>query len=243
MAKLTKQETKRHNQAVEILSKDVLTLDDKEFVFKNWHEGANHNNGMRGAFFTPYDLAFDFALHVSPPGRVIDLCAGIGMLSFAIRERYRYSEFEFDMVCVEQNYDYYQIGKKLVPEAHWIHGDALDVPDLGLGRFDYCVSNPPFGNIKRMRDSNWTGKDFEYHIIDTASQIADYGVFILPQMSAGFNYSGRPYFERQTTGRAVKFQEKTGLIFECGIGVDTSIFKDEWKGTSPIVEIVSVDFV
>lgn len=121
MAKLTKSELKAHAQAVEILAKDKLTEDEKEFVYRNWHEGANHVNSAAGAFFTPFDMAF-------------------------------------------------------------------------------------------------------------------------PQMSAGFNYSGRRDYERQTEGKAVKFQELTGLHFDAGCGVDTAYYREEWKGVSPLCEIVCVDF-
>ena len=154
-----------------------------------------------------------------------------------------YDRHEFEFVCVERNPDYVEIGKKLVPEATWICADVFDVLDMNLGKFDTAISNPPFGNIKRENNSpRYSGKDFEYHVIDIASSLADFGVFIVPQGSAGFNYSGRPYYERQKEGKAVKFQELTGLYFEAGCGVDTSIFKNEWKGVSPICEIVCVEF-
>lgn len=242
MAKLSKTETRNHNKALELIHSDKsLTWDDKEFIFRNWHEGANHMNGQAGAFFTPFDMAFDFALHVgSSECRIIDLCAGIGMLSFACQNR-SYG-VTHDITCVEYNSDYITVGKRLLPEANWIHGDALDLPE-DIGHFDFCISNPPFGAIKRQKNGpRYTGKDFEFHIIDLASQIADYGVFVLPAMSAGFKYSGVDYYERHKDGKAFDFQKKFGIHFECGIGVDTSIYRSEWKGTSPATEIVSVDF-
>lgn len=53
MAKLTKAQRKAHAEAEAILSKDRLTEDEREFVFNNWHEGAECNNAAAGAFFTP----------------------------------------------------------------------------------------------------------------------------------------------------------------------------------------------
>lgn len=242
MAKLTKIQQKLHDQSLEILKKDILSEDDKEFVFTNWNEGANHSNGKAGAFFTPLDLAFDFAFDVGG-NRVVDLCAGIGMLSYAFLGRNRYEKEKLEIVCVEVNPDYVEVGKKLVPEATWICADVFDVLDMGLGRFDTAISNPPFGNISRKQNSpSYKGKDFEFHVIDIASHLADFGVFIVPQNSAGFNYSGKTYYERQKDGKAVKFQNDTGLRFEAGCGVDTAIYKNEWKGVSPICEIVCVDF-
>lgn len=242
MAKLTRAQAKAHAQACDILTKPVLTEDDKEFVYRNWNEGANHVNGAAGAFFTPFDMAFDFALDVSGP-RIIDLCAGIGMLSYAIWYRSAWDDSRPEIVCVERNADYLAVGRKILPEATWIHADVLDILDMDLCRFDSAISNPPFGNIRRERNSpRYAGKDFEFHVIDIAAHLADYGCFIVPQMSAGFNYSGRKTYERQTEGKAVKFQELTGLHFEAGVGVDTAFYRDQWKGVSPMCEIVCVDF-
>lgn len=242
MAKLTRAQAQAHAQAVAILQQERLSEDDKEFVYRNWNEGANHVNGAAGAFFTPFDMAFDFALDASG-GRIIDLCAGIGMLSYAIWQRSRFNDSRPQIICVERNADYLDVGKKLLPEAEWIHADVFDVLDMGLGHFDSAISNPPFGNIKRSKNSpRYSGKDFEFHVIDIASHLADYGTFIVPQMSAGFNYSGRQSYERQTSGKAVKFQEQTGLHFDAGCGVDTAYFIDQWKAVSPMCEIVCVDF-
>jgi type I restriction-modification system DNA methylase subunit len=242
MSKLTKAQNKEHLKAVDILKKEILSEDEVEFVYRNWHEGAEHNNSLSGAFFTPFDMAMDFALDVGGK-RIIDLCAGIGMLTYATQMRNWYEKDNLEFICVEKNQDYVDIGKKLVPEATWICADVFDILDINLGKFDTAISNPPFGNVKRSKNSpRYSGKDFEYHVIDIASNLADFGVFIVPQMSAGFNYSGRPYYDRHKDGKAVKFQEQTGLHFEAGCGVDTSIFKDEWKGVSPICEIVCVEF-
>lgn len=38
------------------------------------------------------------------------------------------------------------------------------------------------------------------------------------------------------------FREQTGLALEPNCGIDTSIYRDEWHGTSPQVEIVCCDF-
>ncbi|MFC3206857.1 methyltransferase [Aquamicrobium soli] len=242
MAKLTKAQAKVHAQAEAILTKDTLSEDDKEFVYRNWNEGANHVNGAAGAFFTPFDMAFDFAIDAGG-GRIIDLCAGIGMLSYAIWQRARYGTYKPRITCVERNPDYIAVGRRLLPEAEWIQADVLDVLGLGLGHFDSAISNPPFGNIKRSKNSpRYSGKDFEFHVIDIAAHLADYGCFIVPQMSAGFKYSGQRNYSRDTEGKAVKFQELIGVEFNAGCGVDTAYYKDAWKGVSPLCEIVCVDF-
>lgn len=247
MAKLTKAQTKAHNEAVKLLEKDKLTEDDKEFVFRNWNEGAAHMNGAHGAFFTPFDMAFDFSYDVGG-GRVIDLCAGIGMLSYAVMSlrNMRDDNYTPEITCVERNPDYVEVGKKLLPEADWICADVFDVIGMGLhdpNLFDYAISNPPFGNIKRQASApRYQGSDFEFHVIDIAAHIARHGTFIVPQNSAGFKYSGRNSYQRDDGGKAFKFQEMAGVYFAAGCGVDTAYYRDDWKGVSPLCEIVCVDF-
>ena len=51
MAKLTKAQSKAHLQAEQLLQKDILTLDEKIFVYENWNEAALHDNTRAGAFF------------------------------------------------------------------------------------------------------------------------------------------------------------------------------------------------
>ena len=103
----------------------------------------------------------------------------------------------------------------------------------GSGATITAMSNPPFGAVKRQKHERgpvYTGADFEFHVIDIASQIAEYGVFIVPQMSAGFEFSGKPCYRRQTSGKAFEFQSKTGMHFEAGCGIDTSIHQKSWRG-------------
>lgn len=244
MAKLSKAEAKAHQQACDLLRKDVLTPDEREFVMANWQESANHVNSAAGAFFTPYPLAMDFAFDVGGP-RVIDLCAGIGTLSRAVIDRNTYGEQKFDITCVEINPAYVDVGRKIVPEATWICADVFDVLSMDLGQFDTAISNPPFGRIKRgegKKAPRYTGAEFEFHIIDIAAHLARSGTFIIPQMSAGFNYSGRGDYQRHTSGKAVEVQNKLNLFFAAGCGVDTAIYRDDWHSVAPMVEIVCVDF-
>jgi hypothetical protein len=253
MAKLSKAEAKAHHEAVALLEKDVLTDDDRIFFMENWQESANHVNSTAGAFFTPHGLARDAAIDVFNTGRVIDLCAGIGSLSLAVLWNGYYQRQEsgdlLELVCVELNPEYVEIGKKILPEATWICGSIFDLPDLG--HFDYAISNPPFGNIKTGGDwrGKYTGSDFEFRTIEVASGIADYGMFIIPQNSAGFRYSGAHYYEHSDNGRDSfrapkyqKFSQQTGIRLDSGAGVDTTYYKDDWHGVSPLVEIACADF-
>lgn len=241
MAKLSKAAAKAHAQAIELLKKDVLSEDDKHFVLENWNESANHINSTAGAFFTPHMLARDFSIECYG-NKIIDLCAGIGGLSFWLANNNRW-EAAPKIICVEINPDYIVVGKKIVPQATWIQADCLSLPS-GLGRFDFAISNPPFGAIKREHNSpRWSGREFEYHIIDVASDVADAGAFIIPQQSAGFAYSGKQNYERNENERYKKFVADTGISLKPNCGIDCNSYKDGWNGVAPTVEVVTADFV
>lgn len=242
MAKLTKVQAKAHAEAVAILTKEKLTEDERDYVLENWHPGANHVNGVAGAFFTPQGLAGDFAIDAQARS-VIDLCAGIGMLSYWIRNRSRWSERLAEITCIEINPAYVEVGKKIMPEARWICADVFEWRTLDLGRYDCAIANPPFGRVKRAGDGpRYRGPEFEFHVIDIASQLAERGVFLIPQQSASFRYSGARCFERMEKGRGVEFERVTGLEMDGGCGVDTSFYRDQWQDVSPLCEIVCIDF-
>ncbi len=200
-----------------------------------------------GAFFTPDGLAGDCAID-AVAGRVIDLCAGIGVLASNVIALGSSRPAVREMVCVEINPRYAEIGRKLVPEARWIVADVMDwrnwwKADLGGATFNSAISNPPFGKVPRSgRGPRYHGPEFEFHVIDIASQIADRGTFIIPQMSSSFVYSGAQFYDRRKEGRGVDFERLTGLHMECGIGVDTTFYRDSWKDVSPLCEIVTIEF-
>jgi len=245
MAKLSKDEARRHQEALDVLQQDVLSDNGKELVLNQYHEAATNVNTVAGAFFTPLDLAWDHAFEMAckdQPGiRVIDLCAGIGVLSYAIAHRYP----NVDITCVEINPEYVAVGKKIVPKANWVCMDVMDLEALrALGRFDYAMSNPPFGRVptfRNRRPARYRGGEAEYKVIDVAADIAGVGVFILPQESAGFKYSGVQHFSQCPSDKCSVFLEQTGLTLEHGCGIDTSGY-GPWKSVKPVVEIVCVDF-
>lgn len=237
MAKLTKAETKKHNQIMDLVNSDrPLTDDEKDFIIENFHEGSNTNNAELGAFFTPIGLAYDFTIDACSSGSVIDLCAGIGGLSFCMFNRHKPRE----MVCIELNRTYYELGKRILPEATWIHGDALTTPINQ--HFDLAISNPPFGKIKTSdwKGKKYTGAEFEYKIMERAMEIADWGCFIIPQSSANFKYSGSRYFEWVQSAKCKKFLDQTGFEMAPGCGIDTGYYLDEWNGVKPMCEVIEL---
>jgi hypothetical protein len=53
-----------------------------------------------------------------------------------------------ELTCVEINPRYFEVGRKLLPEARWINADVFDWRTLDLGRYDVAIANPPFGRVK-----------------------------------------------------------------------------------------------
>jgi predicted RNA methylase len=241
MAKLTKAQIATHKAACELLQKDVLTYDEREFVLNNWQESATHINSAAGAFFTPLDMAYTFAVEVSGSAaegaRILDLCAGIGCLAFAVYHRNAWGRDTAPaLVCVEKNPDYVAVGRKVLPEATWICGDVFDLP-ADLGRFDFAISNPPFGSGGPLK-----GVTLDLNVVAVASELADYGVFILPQMSAPFRYSGERHYVETPGAAYTRFQQKTGIPLGPSCGIDCDYFRDDWRGVAPKVEVCLSDF-
>jgi len=235
--KLTKQQSKDHQKALDLVHSDrALTWDDRKFILDHYSEQQGQLNALAGAFFTPFGLARDFSIEVGYSdggGSMIDLCAGIGALSFACHEK------GLEITCVEMCEAYVTVGKRVVPSANWVQADCFSVS----GQFDFAVSNPPFGAIKGgAYDGLYTGSNFEYKVISHASKLAEYGVFIIPQMSAPFRYSGERNYREEENDKTSKFREQTGIVMGASCGIDTAIYKNDWKGVSPICEVVCCDF-
>lgn len=237
--KLTKQQSKLHQQALDLVHSDkVLTWEERKFILDHYFEAQGQLNALAGAFFTPYDLARDFSIEVGggvlDGGSIVDLCAGIGMLSFACEHK------RAEITCVEFCPEYVVVGKRVMPDARWIEGDVFNVE---LDRYTFAISNPPFGTIKGDHfRGKYTGSQFEYKVIERASTIAEHGVFILPQMSAPFRYSGERNYRDEMTDKCRSFWEQTGIAMEPNCGIDTALYRSEWKGVNPICEIVCCDF-
>lgn len=235
--KLSKSEARAHARALDLIHSDrTLREDERQFVVAHYQESASQLNGLVGAFFTPPALARDFSIEVSGR-RLLDLCAGIGNLAFACEHRAQ------DIVCVERCADYVAAGRRVLPQAQWIHADVFDFDFSTLGVFDCVIANPPFGRIPAEGfKGRYTGGDFEYRLIELASRCARHGVFLLPQGSAPFKLSGQPYYSETNNPKARKFTEQTGIELSPNCGIDTEQFRKDWHGVSPVCEIVCCEF-
>jgi predicted RNA methylase len=242
MARLSKEQLKKHEQACELLKKDVLTYEDKLFVLENWQESFAHANALNGAFFTPLELAREFAIETTNiSGTIVDLCAGIGALSFAVLEQN--SLHPPKITCVEIVPEYAEVGKKICPEADWIVADVLDLPP-DFGKFEFAIANPPFGRIRhaKKRPPRYRGSEFEYVVIDIASDLANDGIFLLPQSSVPFNLSKVQSFSNVKCDKYEAFREQTAIELGANCGIDTTACQPKWHGVDIVTEISCVDF-
>lgn len=237
--KLTKAQTKAMAEVNRLVGLERrLTEEERLFVLENFQEGANQDNGAIGAFFTPGGLARDFSIE-APDGcdTIVDLCAGIGALAYACEHK------ATQIVCVERCADYVRVGRKVMPDAHWIHADVFSDWWKDFDVFDAAIANPPFGRVRADSfTGRYTGAECEYKVIEFASRIAHYGAFIVPQMSAPFRLSGVQCYREQVTDKCRKFMDQTGIVMQPNCGIDTQQYRDAWHGASPVCEIVTCEF-
>jgi hypothetical protein len=238
--KLTRKQASAHERATALLDQPSLSLEERFFVLEHWNPGAEHVNSVASAYFTPVGLARDLSIEVSGK-TIIDLYAGIGTLAFFATLG---AETSRKVLCVEQRPEYVAVGRKILPHATWVCCDIFNL--LDIGRFDCAIANPPFGAARRRQSGpRYHGSRFEYHAIDVASDLADAGVFIIPQESAPFKYSGERQFSLTAPDRMPHygdFYAATAVELEHSCGIDTSIYRNDWRDVSPSTEIVVCDF-
>lgn len=253
MARLTKAQSATQKKVENLLSQDILSLADRDYIFNSYHEAADNNTTVSGAFFTPLPLAIQFAEHCSFPSlkrpiKILDMCAGIGVLSYAMQQLFNQSPFgeQCEITCIEINSNYVQIGQKVVPEATWIQMDATKIAKLvSLGKFDLVIGNPPFGNVptfKNKKTISYTGSNAIYTIVELAALITKCASFIIPQKEAGFKYSGENHFETTPNDVLDLFIEQTGILFSPNNFSGTHLYEKQWKAKTPRVEFVECDF-
>lgn len=256
MGKVSKADRKRHDEAMELVELDrKLTYDEKIFVLENYQESIGNYIQGTGSFFTPLKLSQEFSIYVNATKSVVDICAGIGHLSWGIVRACEFSSFTINLTCIEINPEYVKVGKKIIPEANWICADVTDINTWkDLGSFHVAISNPPFGKIKTGANTmplSYSGSEFELKAIEISAIVAEYGAFLLPQSSTPYAYSGAesrkddfgqvtsPIPERSPKYK--KFNEETNLDLEFNSGSDCGAFEKAWKNTSVMVEIVLSD--
>ncbi|MEU7477049.1 hypothetical protein AB0A63_13765 [Lentzea sp. NPDC042327] len=246
MPALTHEQERRHRQACQLvnLSRD-LQQEEREFVLDYYRASTTGRSRSDRAHFTPRGLAIDMSTEVIG-NRVVDLAAGIGRLAYHNTNTWPCDSRE--LVCVERNEEFVRVGRRVVPEARWICADIMTIPDMldDLGTFDTAISNPPYGAIDRLIQATlgYRGRRFEYHTIGLASMIARHGVFLIPQRSASFQFSGPAGKFVPGTGddEYDKFVAATGIELDHNCGIDTDHYRGSWHDVNVLVEVVTVDF-
>ena len=204
MAALNRNAWKAHEEAEALLSLDrTLTDDEIEQVLRDWTPAARHNIGATGTFFTPPQLAHDLAIlsNLGDGGRYLDLCAGSGRLTWALRRLHRWDsprvKARTSYTCVEIEAEFCEVGRKLMPWAEWVCGSAFEQEVIApLGTFDVGVSNPPFGRVRtRQGSGGWLryagAADLQACEV-LARSCTHGGHVILPQSSVPWLRSGQP---------------------------------------------------
>lgn len=256
MAKISKRILAKHNEAVELLKKEELNFNDREFIFYNYHEGAGKMNNLISAHFTPYSIARSIMHNVAYPNCFVDLCAGIGILSYALKRQNEWDNAPIFGICIENCTEYYEVGKKLLPEFHWINGDCFDpkvmqeVRDLLNDRKFSIVSNPPYGKQIKTNTKDllkYSGGNFEYKAVEWGAIMGAYdGAYLIPQSACPFKYSFNQGYEEQECTEYDKFNKQTGLELKMNTGYSTEIPEDDeggdWKDVKIITEVVDIDY-
>jgi hypothetical protein len=150
MAKLTIAQVDKHNRVMDLIESDrPLTHDERLFVLINFQVDSYVKTSNR-AFFTPWPIAERMAECGYDGGTVIDMGAGIGILSYFLTRRFEYEKplgGGYCVVCVESLPELVEVGKRVVPEAEWIVGDVFDLELWRRVQPDWFITNPPFGKI------------------------------------------------------------------------------------------------
>lgn len=249
MAKLTKQQSKLHDAAMARLNAGHLNDDEREAFYRDFRPDATNDIARGSAFFTPWEVAGELQIETmnwnrtDRPKRVLDLCAGIGVLG--LRQWMQFGCFGEEkpaVTCVEINPEYVEIGRRFFPEAEWICADVLDLDEILAGReFDEFLANPPFGSLKQ--DRHPAGK-WEWAIAEIGMRYCECGAMIVQGCGTvtDWAFSGRRGFERISHDRYERWSHRTGLTLAPNCGIDLAICPRFESAPSVIAEIVNVEF-
>ena len=242
MARLSKADWALHDEAEALLSLGrPLTDGEVEKVLRQWNPSARHNVGAAGAFFTPMELARDLAhfVRLHDGGRYIDLCAGIGRLTWPLHLAHQWDspreKARTSYTCVEINPHMVEVGRRLMPWAEWICGSAFDEQLItSLDPFDVGVSNPPFGRVRTRGDAKgWLRYrgSADLQACEVLARLCTQGALvIMPQSSLPWGRDGRKQFSadyRAWSDRNRGWQlERTSLDPSCYAFEGTDVLYD-----------------
>lgn len=257
MGKLSKREISKQVELKKLIDETkVLTDNQKEHIYKEFNEAFIGDVTHSSAYFTPIELAFDFALMSPTYGYVLDACAGIGVLSYTANIRDTYDGNIKQLICIEKNPEFVEIGKKLLPDADWHCGSIFDQKlhqkifrKHKIKKSDCMISNPPYGTVtmKYVPDGerdwlDYSGKEFDMAVIEVGHKLAEYHSYILPVQSCIFSVSGAHYHQHKTNRKFNKLKkdiDEPNLIQQW-TSIDTTCYEG-FKNTKVLVECLNVE--
>lgn len=222
---------------------ETITPELIDKIYEELNPAICDNISENGVYWTPDSLAGDLSVFAPCYGHIVDVCGGIGMLSYRLLCRDHYEKNIQSLTIIELNPHFVELGKKLLPKANWICANVFDkklwddlVKDLPDKRFDLMVSNPPFGIDMNKKETSFLNYQGHRDLMATelCLKYAKQGYYILPSGSVPFRFSGAPYHDdnperySQKLKKFIKDNRATPFAMVCD-GVDTSIYKDEWK--------------
>lgn len=239
--KLTKQQTKAHDEVMALLSlQRSLSRDEIAQCYRDYIPGATNNIGKGGIFFTPPDLARDFACCTVDRGRVLDACAGTGILAWRMFEQSPNAD-RLHVTCVETNPEFIEVGKRLLPQAEWVRGDMFDLSFVkSLGTFSQGVSNPPYGRVPTVA-CKWTTFRGSAHLmmaeilLRLCERSAD---MIVPAQDVYWAGDSCPNVERSANLKL--FRAALPGVDVVPHPIECEIYREQWRGASPKVCLVEV---
>lgn len=217
-----------------------------EFCYEYWSPLAESNVGKTGAFFTPQDLAYELQLWSAESGHVLDLGAGIGMLSWQVLAGSGYPQ-DLHLTCLEINPAYVEVGRKLLPEATWICGDVFNLDTLlAIYRpagYTCVISNPPFGKLPTTQAAKWFSFKGPGHLMamEVAIRMGQKAVMIAPEVDLPWREQGVP-FHTVKDNPSTSWRKWHKLFPDVEVNscsIDTSAY--EWQGASPKVELFQLE--
>ena len=243
MARLTKPQEKKHDEALSLLSLNRKLKDEEtEFVFRHYSAMATHRVAKGAIYFTPYEIASELAVmaRLQGGGRVIDYAAGIGVLTHHMLISEYWDAKPKHHVCVEIDPEFVEVGKKLLPRVEWVCGNIFDRELVqSLGTFTIGIANPPFGVVPSLASGKvWLKAKVPAHLatVELMVRMCQYGGFvIMPRVDQEY---------QPQTGRLSDALQRLLTAFP-GLHVGMCMDLDwdqypKWQGANPDTVIVDV---
>jgi len=246
MAKLTKPQLRLHKQCEELISlQRDLKFEEVDFVLDNWMPSAGDVTSGQ-AFFTPEHIAYGLAMCTYHDGHIIDMCAGIGRLSWEVL-RHNLSNPDFlEVSAIENNPDFVRVGKKLMPQVNWVEGSIFEKSVWEqLSTASSFITNPPF-SLEKIKGEKYLSLRssglfavLEAGLRNTSEHA---GTAILPKSAIPWGYKNGsiPHQLKMFMDAECVFKNGTHWTEE---PFDTSIGEDGFIDTEIAVEIASMEII